>query len=71
MKEIEKTTTDADGDVVTEVIKSYEENQYVELSVDSKGKVKPTVKVYADDINKAKEKAVEIMKELLAEFGND
>ena len=71
MKEITKIITVADGTETKEVIKSLEENQCVELTVDSKGKVKPTVKVYDDDIEVAKEKAEKIMDELLKKYGSD
>lgn len=71
MKEITKVIIAADGAETKEVINSHEENQCVELSVDSKGKVKPTVKVYDDDIEDAKDKAVKIMDELLAKYGTD
>lgn len=71
MKEITKIIIAADGSETKEVITSHEENQCVELTVDSKGKVKPTVKVYDDDIEAAKDKAVKIMDELLAKYGDD
>jgi hypothetical protein len=71
MKEITKIIIAADGAETKEVITSHEENQCVELTVDSKGKVKPTVKVYDDDIEAAKDKAVKIMDELLAKYGDD
>lgn len=71
MKEITKVFIAADGTETKEVITSHEENQCVELSVDSKGKVKPTVKVYDDDIEVAKDKAIKIMDDLLAKYGTD
>lgn len=69
MKEIEKTITTDDG-TSTEKINVSEENQCVELTVDSKGKVKPTVKVYAGTIEEASEKAMAIMDELLKKYGD-
>lgn len=71
MKEITKVFIAADGTETKEVITSHEENQCVELSVDSKGKVKPAVKVYDDDIEVAKDKAIKIMDDLLAKYGTD
>ena len=71
MKKIERSLTNPDGTETKEVVKNYDENQCVELTVDSKGKVKPTVKVYNDDIEVASKKAQEIMDELLKKYGSE
>jgi hypothetical protein len=59
------------GSEATEIIKNYDENQCVELTVDSKGKVKPTVKVYDEDIQVASKKAQEVMDNLLKKYGSE
>lgn len=70
MKDISKVITDEKGNTVNEAINISEENQCVELSVDSKGKVKPTVKVYANTIEEASKKATQIMDALLEKYGD-
>ena len=53
-----------------EVVTSTEGNSSVEITVDAKGMVKPTVKVYNDDIEICKLQALKIWNELKDNFGD-
>lgn len=71
MREIIKTTSGANGMIQsTEVIKSSEGNSSVEITVDSKGMIKPTVKVYDDDPTLARDMAVVLWNQLKDKFGD-
>lgn len=71
MREITKTISGANRMVeTTEHTKSSEGNSSVEITVDSKGNVKPTVKVYDDNPVNAKTVAVTLWNQLKDQFGD-
>lgn len=71
MREIEKTTKDPNGQITSsEFIKSSEGNSSVEITVDAKGNIKPTVKVYDDDPFIARDNAIAIWNQLKDQFGD-
>jgi phosphoribosyl-dephospho-CoA transferase len=69
MKQITETVRNRDGELlqVSETVETSEQNS-VELTIDSKGNVKPTVKVYDISIDNASKKAQEILDELTIKY---
>ena len=71
MREVTKTVSDSNGLIQsTEYTKSSEGNSSVEITVDSKGMIKPTVKVYDDNPFMAKDSAIIIWNQLKDKFGD-
>lgn len=71
MRKITKTISDTQGNTVqSEHTISSEGNSSVEITVDSKGMIKPTVKVYDDDPTLARDMAVVIWNQLKDKFGD-
>ena len=71
MRNITKTTSNEHGVTIsTEHTQSSEGNSSVEITVDSKGMIKPTVKVYNDNPHEARDFAVEIWNQLKDKFGD-
>jgi len=70
MRTITKKIHDPSGVTITETTTSTEGNSSVEITVDSKGNVKPTVKVYNDDPTFAKNTAVALWNQLKDQFGD-
>jgi len=56
-----RETIDPDGNKTIEIFNVLPDNPSVELSMDSKGNIKPSVKVYDWDVNEAVRKAKAIM----------
>ena len=56
---------------IIESVVTTEAQDSVELSVDAKGNVKPSVKCYDKDINEASKRAQETLDVLLAKYQND
>lgn len=70
MRTITKKVQEPGGLVTAEVTTSTEGNSSVEITVDSKGNIKPTVKVYNDDAEAAKKEAVLLWNQLKDQFGD-
>ena len=70
MRDITKTIHDPNGLIITEKTTSTEGNSSVEIAVDSKGNIKPTVKVYNDDPFLARDSVIIIWNNLKDRFGD-
>jgi len=69
METIKKTISDPQGNLMSiETTVTEREQSSVELTVDSKGNIKPTVKVYDVNIEVASEKAKLILRNLIDEY---
>lgn len=74
MRKITETIINTIGEITgttKKEIVSSEGNSSIEITVDSKGLVKPTVKVYNDDPQTAKDMAVLLWNELKDQFGDN
>lgn len=71
MREIKTPTFDSEGVVLSSTsVASTEGNSSIEITVDAKGNIKPTVKVYNDDPYLAMDKALELWNYLKDKFGD-
>lgn len=69
METIKKTISDPEGNLMSiETTVTEREQSSVELTIDSKGNIKPTVKVYDVNIEVASEKAKLILRNLIDEY---